>query len=135
MPAKVASVQSRAALRAVEARELQQVRAAAWAGQKRTCPCCNPTPPACAPQGLSRREGRHSRCLSAIELIHSTGVPRMITIRTTLNLRKSEARRLMRRGYEIEYIETRRLDAGDETTIVWTRPPRPDDLAEHEIPF
>jgi hypothetical protein len=59
----------------------------------------------------------------------------MMTLRTTLNLRKSEARRLMRRGYEIEYIETRRLDAGDETAIVWTQPTRSDDLAENEIPF
>jgi len=41
----------------------------------------------------------------------------MPTIRTRLNLRKSEGRRLKARGYEILHIETRR-DAGDDTTIV-----------------
>jgi hypothetical protein len=42
---------------------------------------------------------------------------------------------LLRRGYELAYVETRHLDAGDETVIVWTRPARPDDLDESEIPF
>ena len=50
----------------------------------------------------------------------------MTIIRTTVNLRKFEARRLMKRGYEILHIETQHRDDGDETTIVWTRPPRPD---------
>ena len=59
----------------------------------------------------------------------------MTTIRTTLNLRKFEARRLMRRGYEILHIETHHGDDGDETAIVWTRPPRPDDIPEHELPY
>ena len=59
----------------------------------------------------------------------------MMTFRTTLNLRKMDVRRLLRRGYELAYIETRYLDAGDETTIVWTRLARPDDLDENEIPF
>ena len=59
----------------------------------------------------------------------------MKTLRTTLNLRKCDVRRLMRRGYEIEYIETRHLDSGDETVIVWTRHLRPDDLAESDVPF
>ena len=59
----------------------------------------------------------------------------MLTLRTTLNLRKVDVRRLLRRGYELAYIETRYLDAGDETTIVWTRSARPDDLDETEIPF
>ena len=72
MPAKVAPVQPRFAPRAVEARKLQQGRAAAGAGQKKTRACRNPAPPTCAPQGLSRREGRHSRRLSAIGLIQST---------------------------------------------------------------
>ena len=54
---------------------------------------------------------------------------------TTLNLRKHDVRRLMRRGYEIEYIETRHFDDRDETVVVWTRQPRPDDLAEAEVPF
>ena len=59
----------------------------------------------------------------------------MKTLRTTLDLRKYDARRLMRRGYEIEYIETRHLHDRDETAIVWTRQSRPDELAETEIPF
>ena len=59
----------------------------------------------------------------------------MTTIRTTLNLRKSEARRLMARGYEILFIETRHLEGCDETDIVWTRPARPDDIPEHEVPY
>jgi len=59
----------------------------------------------------------------------------MKTLRTTLDLRKYDARRLMRGGYEIEYIETRHLHGRDETVIVWTRPIRPDELAETEIPF
>ena len=59
----------------------------------------------------------------------------MQTIRTILDLRKVEVRRLKRRGYEIAYIETQHLDTGEETTIVWTRSARPDDLAENEIPF
>ncbi len=67
--------------------------------------------------------------------MQSTGVLRMKTIRTTRNLRKHDVRRLLRRGYELAYIETRHLDAGDETTIVWTRPARPGEIAESEIPY
>ena len=59
----------------------------------------------------------------------------MKTIRTTLDLRKIEARRLTRRGYEIEYIETRHLDSGETSTIVWTRPIQPGEIAESEIPY
>lgn len=59
----------------------------------------------------------------------------MTVLRTTIGLRKADVRRLLRRGYELAYIETRHLDAGDETMIVWTRPARPDDLDESEIPF
>lgn len=59
----------------------------------------------------------------------------MPTIRTTLNLRKYDVRRLMARGYEILHIETRHRDEGDESEIVWTRPPRPDDIPEHELPY
>ncbi len=59
----------------------------------------------------------------------------MTVLRTTLDLRKADVRRLLRRGYELAYIETRHLDAGDETTIVWTRSTRPDDFDESEIPF
>lgn len=60
----------------------------------------------------------------------------MMTIRTTLlNLRVHDVRRQMRRGYEVGYVEIRHSDAGEETTIVWTRPPSLDDLPETEIPF
>ena len=59
----------------------------------------------------------------------------MKTLRTTLDLCKYDSRRLMRGGYEIEYIESRHLQERDETVIVWTRPIRPDELAETEIPF
>src|SRR5450631_4071325 len=68
-------------------------------------------------------------------LMQSTGVRHMKTLRTTLNLRKHDVRRLIRRGYEIEYIETRHLDNRDETVVVWTRQTQPDDLAESEVPF
>jgi len=59
----------------------------------------------------------------------------MPTLRTTLELRKYDARRLMARGYEILHIESRHGDDGDETEIVWTRPPRADDISEHELPY
>ena len=59
----------------------------------------------------------------------------MMTVRTMWNLRKSEACRLMKCGYEILYIETRRRDDGDETAIVWTRVARPDDIPESEVPY
>ena len=59
----------------------------------------------------------------------------MPILRTTLELRKYDACRLMARGYEILHIETRHGDDGDQTEIVWTRPPRPDDIPEHELPY
>jgi hypothetical protein len=59
----------------------------------------------------------------------------MQTLRTFASLRKCDAHRLMTRGYEIDYIETSHSDAGDEPTIIWSRPPRPDDIPEHELPF
>jgi hypothetical protein len=54
---------------------------------------------------------------------------------TTLNLRKFEAHRLMKRGYEILHIERHHRDDGDETAIVWTRPARPDDIPECQVPY
>ena len=59
----------------------------------------------------------------------------MTTLRTAPNLRKYDVRRLMARGYEILHIETRHRDDGDETEIVWTRPTRPDEIPEHELPY
>jgi hypothetical protein len=57
----------------------------------------------------------------------------MPTIRTRSTLRKFDARRLIAHGYEIQHIETNHDDG--ETTIVWTRAPRPDDIPEHELPY
>ena len=59
----------------------------------------------------------------------------MKTIRTSAKLRKYDARRLMSAGYEIDYIETLHGDDADDTTIVWSRPPRPNDIPEHEVPY
>ena len=59
----------------------------------------------------------------------------MNTIRTSANLRKCDARRLMKGGFQIEYIETLHLNAGDHSTIVWNRPARPGDISESEIPY
>ena len=59
----------------------------------------------------------------------------MTIIRTSLNLSKYNARRLVRDGYEIAYVETFHRETGDESSIVWTRPTRTDDIPEHEIPF
>jgi hypothetical protein len=87
------------------------------------------------PQGLSRPEGRRAPLPSAIGWQSNDGRARMMTIRTTLNLRKHEARRLMKGGYEILHIETHHRDTGDESWIVWTRPARPDDIPESELPY
>ena len=38
-------------------------------------------------------------------------------------------------SYEILHIETWHRDEGDESEIVWTRPPRPDDIPEDELPY
>jgi hypothetical protein len=59
----------------------------------------------------------------------------MPTLRTTLDLRKHDVRRLMAGGYEILHVETRHRNDGDETEIVWTRPARPDDIPDHELPY
>jgi hypothetical protein len=59
----------------------------------------------------------------------------MTIIRTSLNLSKFNARRLIKAGYEIEYVETFHGKAGDTSSIVWTRPAHPDDIPEEELPF
>ena len=59
----------------------------------------------------------------------------MTTIRTSLNLHKHEARRLMNGAYEILHIETHHRDTGDESWIVWMRPGRCDDIPENDIPY
>ena len=77
-----------------------------------------------------------SRRPAAVEMVfRKKMLIHMTIIRTTVNLRTFEARRLMKRGYEILHIETQHRDDGDETTIVWTRPPRPDDIPEHQLPY
>jgi hypothetical protein len=83
---------------------------------------------------VSRPEDRHSRFLSAITLMQTRGST-MVTLRTSTNLRKFDARRLMKGGFEIEYIETLHLESGDQSLIVWTRPARLDDIPESEIPY
>jgi len=96
--------------------------------------CRNPTLLGCMPQGLSRPEGRRAPLPSAIGW-HHTREQIMTTIRTSLNLSKYDARRLIKAGYEIEFIETYHGKTGDQNSIVWTRPARPDDLGEDELPF
>jgi hypothetical protein len=123
-----------AALRAVEARQLQQNRAAACAGQKKASACRNPVPPARVPQGLSRHEGQHFPRLSAITLIQ-IGRLTMKTLRTSTNLRRCDARRLMSGGFEIAYIETRHCPDGDWSAIVWTRLYAPGEIRDEELPF
>jgi hypothetical protein len=59
----------------------------------------------------------------------------MQTIRTSANLRKRDARRLMKGGFEIEYIETLHREGGDQTAIVWSRVSAPGDIAGSEIPY
>ena len=59
----------------------------------------------------------------------------MTTIRTSPSLRKHDSRRLMKDGYEILHIETHHRDTGDESWIVWTRPARPGEIPENEIPY
>ena len=42
---------------------------------------------------------------------------------------------LIRDGYDILAIETRHLDEGDLTTIIWEREDGPDAIPEAELPF
>lgn len=83
------------------------------------------------PQGLSRPEARRA----AIGWQSSQGSTHMTAIRTALNLRKHETRRLINDGYEIMHIETHHRESGDESWIVWTQPVRPDDIPESELPY
>jgi hypothetical protein len=96
--------------------------------------CRNPAPPARAPQGWSRPEGRHCPYLSAITLMKRQECI-MQTIRTSVNLRKCDARRLMKGRFEIEYIETLHREDGDQSSIVWCRPALPQDVRASEIPY
>jgi hypothetical protein len=64
----------------------------------------------------------------------------MMTLRTSINLTKHDARRLMaggieKRGFEIAYIETVRSGATEKTTIVWTRPHLTTDIPLDQLPY
>jgi len=59
----------------------------------------------------------------------------MATIRTGTGLTRGDVRRLKRGRYEILAIETRRLDQGDLTEIIWERDDGPDAITEAELPF
>jgi len=59
----------------------------------------------------------------------------MTTIRTVTGLTRYDVRRLRRGRYEIQAIETRYLDQGEVTEIIWERDDGPDAITEAEIPF
>jgi hypothetical protein len=64
----------------------------------------------------------------------------MMTLRTSTNVTKHDARRLMaggieKGGFEIAYIETDRSGPTEKTTIVWTRPLLPTDIPLHQLPY
>ena len=59
----------------------------------------------------------------------------MTIIRTGAGLTRHDVRRLKRGRYEILAIETRHLDQGDLTTIIWERDDGPDAITEAELPF
>jgi hypothetical protein len=59
----------------------------------------------------------------------------MTTIRTGTGLTRLDVRRLERGRYEILAIETRRMDQGDLTEIIWERDDGPDAITEVELPF
>ena len=93
----------------------------------------NPTPPACAPRGLSRREARHSRCLSAIGLMQignfamthlSNG-----TVVTDLDANDDNAA-LTAQGYTIRHVETWHRET-DHTCVVWDAP----QISAAELPY
>jgi hypothetical protein len=59
----------------------------------------------------------------------------MTIIRTGAGLTRHDVRRLTRGRYEILAIETRHLDQGEQTTIIWERDDGPDAITEAELPF
>ncbi len=59
----------------------------------------------------------------------------MTIIRTQAGLSRGDIRRLKRGRFEIRAIETRHLDQGEETEIIWERDDGPDAITEAEIPF
>ena len=59
----------------------------------------------------------------------------MTVIRTIFGLTRGDIRRLKHGRYEIRAIETRHLDRGDVTEIVWERDDGPDAITAAELPF
>jgi hypothetical protein len=59
----------------------------------------------------------------------------MTVIRTGAGLTRHDIRRLLRGRYEILAIETRHLDEGDLTQILWERDDGPNAITEAELPF
>ena len=59
----------------------------------------------------------------------------MTILRTGTGLTRYDVRRLKWGRYEILAIETRHLDQGDLTEIIWERDDGPDAITEAELPF
>jgi hypothetical protein len=127
---------SGAALRAVEARQLQQNQAASCAGLKKTRACRNPVPPARVPQGLSRHEGQHFPRLSAITLrkkgkyqMNNYSILENGTLVTDL-ADHHNTRLLLEEGFEIRHIETYHSHDND-SFIHWEAP----EISLENLPF
>ncbi len=59
----------------------------------------------------------------------------MTVIRTGTGLNRRDVRGLKRDRFEILAIETRHLDQGELTTILWERDDGPNAITEAELPF
>jgi hypothetical protein len=59
----------------------------------------------------------------------------MTIIRTGAGLNRRDVRGLKRDRYEIVAIETRHVDQGEVTTIIWERDDGPGAIIEAELPF
>ena len=59
----------------------------------------------------------------------------MTIIRTGTGLNRRDVRNLKRDRYKIRAIETRHLDQGDLTTIIWERDDGPNGISEAELSF
>ena len=59
----------------------------------------------------------------------------MTIIRTVAGLTRGGIRRLKRGRYEIRAIETRHLDHGEVTEIIWERDDGPGAITAAELPF
>jgi hypothetical protein len=57
----------------------------------------------------------------------------MTIIRTIADLTRHDVRRIKRGRYEILAIETRHLEQGEVTEIIWGRNDKPDAIHEHEF--